>query len=153
MHDTVDPTAATSSGVILAAQDQISLRQTMAVVDAEASDSVSEGPGASSEDVSTHMRERVRCVVAAFGGASRLARRLTEVSGKSIGESGVRAWSVQGAVPLRRRLQLAQLGRSLGLVVDINTLDFRFAPVAGGKSELPDADMEIFLSPEDIVVR
>jgi hypothetical protein len=128
------------SDEILAAQDQTSLRQTMAVMDAGASDSVSNGPGPSSGGVSTHMRERVRRVVAAFGGASRLARLLTEVSEKPIGESGVRAWSVQGAIPLRRRLQLAQIGRSLGLVVDIDTLDFCFAPVAGDKCDPLDAD-------------
>lgn len=71
----------------------------------------------------TAQQDRVRNVVAALGGASRLAQQLSKEFTDPIGESGIRAWIAQGTVPLRRCHQLAKIGRDRNLVIDLATLE------------------------------
>lgn len=95
----------------------------------------------------------IRNVVAALGGASRLARKLSKEFADPIGESGIRAWVAQGTVPLRRRHQLARIGQEKNLVVDLATLDVHFAPVGGDVSAPPDLGKAAFLSLDQVAVR
>ena len=73
-----------------------------------------DAPGSGGRNASAALQGRIRNLVAAFGGASRLARQLADEFGDPIGESGVRAWTAQGNIPLRRRHQLAWIIRDTG---------------------------------------
>ena len=95
----------------------------------------------------------VRNVVAALGGASRLARQLSKEFADPIGENGIRAWVAQGTVPLRRRHQMAKLGQQKNLVVDLTTLEVHFGPIGGDVSTSPDLGKAAFLSLDQVAAR
>ncbi|TDH59099.1 hypothetical protein E2C06_29180 [Dankookia rubra] len=95
----------------------------------------------------------VRNVVAALGGASRLARQLSKEFADPIGESGIRAWVAQGTVPLRRGHQLAKIGQQKNLVIDLATLEVHFDPVGGNVSTSPDLGKAAFLSLDQVAAR
>lgn len=99
------------------------------------------------------LQHRIRNLVAAFGGASRLARQLADEFDDPIGESGVRAWTAQGNVPLRRRHQLARLGQQKNLVVDLTTLEVYAGPVGGDVSTSSDFGKAAFLSLDQVAAR
>ena len=101
----------------------------------------------------TAQQDCVRNVVAALGGASRLARQLSKEFADPIGESGIRAWVAQGTVPLRRRYQLAKLGQQKNLVVDLATLEVHVGPVGGDVSTSPDLGKATFLSLDQVAAR
>ena len=104
-------------------------------------------------DALSRLQHRIRNLVAAFGGASRLARQLAEEFGDPIGESGVRAWTAQGNVPLRRRHQLARLGQQKNLVVDLAKLEVHFGTVSEDVSTSSDLGKAAFLSLDQVAVR
>lgn len=101
----------------------------------------------------TAQQDCVRNVVAALGGASRLARQLNKEFSDPIGESGIRAWVAQGTVPLRRRHQLAKLGQQKDLFIDLATLEVHFAPVGGDVSASPALGKAAFLSLDQVAAR
>lgn len=103
-----------------------------AVQDAASSGIGSGDPGQASEETLAATRERIRVAIASFGGASRLSRRMTEECGDPIGESGVRAWIQQCCIPLRRLIQMANLGRPNGITIDMKTLEVRQTSLVGG---------------------
>lgn len=93
---------------------------------------------AENPDAAPAAGQRIRAAVAALGGASVLARRLTETCGSKIGESGVRAWVAQGAVPLRRRFQMARLAALDGLTFNSDTLEVHPGPGHSAACGMPD---------------
>ena len=110
-------------------------------------------PGSGGRNALAALQGRIRNLVAAFGGASRLARQLAEEFGDSIGESGVRAWTAQGNIPLRRRHQLARLGRSNDLLVDVVTLEVHFGPTGGDVGDFTHLGTAAFLSLDEVAAR
>ncbi|TDH62401.1 hypothetical protein E2C06_12400 [Dankookia rubra] len=99
------------------------------------------------------LQHRIRNLVAALGGASRLARQLADEFGDPIGESGIRAWTAQGNVPLRRRHQLARLGQKRNLVVDLATLEVHFDSIGGDVSAASDPGKAAFFSLDQVAAR
>jgi hypothetical protein len=82
-----------------------------------------------------------------------LYSELAEEFGDSIGESGVRAWTAQGNIPLRRRHQLARLGRSNDLLVDVVTLEVHFGPTGGDVGDSTHLGTAAFLSLDEVAAR
>jgi hypothetical protein len=112
-----------------------------------------DAPGSGGRNALAALQGRIRNLVAAFGGASRLARQLADEFGDPIGESGVRAWTAQGNIPLRRRHQLARLGRSNDLLVDVVTLEVHFGPAGGDVGDSTHLGTAAFLSLDEVAAR